>query len=133
MLPNHTAKSLTELLISFNILRPIEVKRLVDPLIIPGTTQADMKIFKENLLASYYGEYRERQDTVEAEEGGELELSQKVKEQLLKTNSNPNFWVSELVGRGVATNREGFERVLKRSGVLLSKKEIHGVFAELAD
>jgi hypothetical protein len=92
-----------------------------------------MKIFKENLLASYYGEYRERQDTVEAEEGGELELSQKVKEQLLKTNSNPNFWVSELVGRGVATNREGFERVLKRSGVLLSKKEIHGVFAELAD
>lgn len=55
-----STRGLTQVLQSLHILRPIEVKRLVDPLVIPGTTQVDLQLFKENLLSSYYGEYKER-------------------------------------------------------------------------
>jgi hypothetical protein len=82
----------------------------VDPLIIPGTTQVDLQMFKDNLLASYYGEYTERPkaQTQETECAPSDSMIGKLKDQLLKKNSNTNFWVAELTSKSALLNKENF-------------------------
>lgn len=112
------------------------MKRLVDPLVLPGTTQVDLQLFKDNLLSSYYGEYKEKlhtQSQSQETEVGEIGVLGMLKEQLFKRNSNANFWTNELGSRSAMLSKDTFEETLINSGIILSKKDINAALKELSD
>lgn len=92
-----------------------------------GTTQIDLSIFRDNLLNSYYGEYREVK-------GREIEQSptQKLKSHLLSKNPNVNGWLSQLANKSALSSKESFEDTLRQSGIVMSKKDMNSVLKELS-